>query len=71
MVSNGDCAAAFLPSFRSCSVLLVLGSKVEKVWSVAVMMCCGQLVCDARAQEIVFFEQGEPMVDGDTGDLKV
>jgi len=22
------------------------------------------------AQEIVFFEQGEPMIDGDTGDLK-
>ena len=22
-------------------------------------------------QEIVFFEQGEPMIDGDTGDLKV
>lgn len=22
-------------------------------------------------QEIVFFEQGEPIIDGDTGDLKV
>ena len=28
-------------------------------------------MCNACTQEIVFFEQGEPMVDGDTGDLKV
>ena len=30
-----------------------------------------ELACPPLAQEIVFFEEGEPLVDGEAGDLKV
>ena len=49
----------------------LLGNTLEHLWNAALAASKVWRLVNACAQEIVFFEQGEPMVDGDTGDLKV